>query len=49
MFVHDGPPGREAWLVPVAVGGGRITRWIFVSEGGIYERTAGELRAESRE
>jgi hypothetical protein len=49
MFVHDGPPGREAWLVPVAVGGGRITRWIFVSKGGIYERTAGELRAESRE
>jgi len=49
MFVHDGPPGREVWLVPVAVAGGSVTRWIFVARGGVYERTAGELRGESRE
>jgi hypothetical protein len=36
MFVHDGPPGREAWLVEVEVGGGERRR-MFVSPGGVYE------------
>jgi hypothetical protein len=39
-FVHDGPPGREAWLVESAVGG-RPARWFFVTPAGIYARTAG--------
>lgn len=35
VFVHDGPPGREAWLV---AGGGRR---FFVTRGGVRERPAG--------
>ena len=48
LFVHDGPPGREVWLVRVRRGG-RVTRWLFVAPGGVYERPAGEPRDESRE
>lgn len=39
-FVHDGPPGREVWLVETSRGGRRY-RWLFVSSGGLYERPAG--------
>ncbi len=43
VFVHDGPIGREAWLVE-ALKGGRPTRWIFiVSPSAVYERPAGEM------
>jgi len=41
MFVHDGPPGREAWLVTTFIAGG-AARWIFVTPGFTYERHAGE-------
>jgi hypothetical protein len=41
VFVHDGPPGREAWLVRVS-SPGRGERLIFVSSGTTYERPAGE-------
>jgi hypothetical protein len=41
-LVHDGPPGREAWRVEVAVNN-RITRWLFVTPGGIYERAVGAI------
>ncbi len=40
LFVHDGPVGREVWLVPIA-SGGNVLRWLFVNRGGIYERPAG--------
>jgi hypothetical protein len=43
VYVHDGPPGREAWLIEVTEHG-RPTRWIFVSPGGVYERPAGTHR-----
>jgi len=39
VLVHDGPPGREAWRVEV-LHDNRVVRWIFVTPGGIYERTA---------
>ena len=39
-FVHDGPPGREAWLVESRVGA-RPHRWFFVSQAGVYQRPAG--------
>lgn len=38
MYVHDGPPGREAWMVPVRDGSG-ARRAIFVTAGGWYERS----------
>ncbi len=41
MFVHDGPPGREAWLVTTFIAGS-AARWIFVTSGFTYERRAGE-------
>ena len=41
MFVHDGPPGREAWLVTTQVDS-QPARWIFVTSGFIYERSAHE-------
>ena len=37
MYVHDGPPGREAWLVRIRDRGG-VVRGIFVTPGGTYER-----------
>jgi hypothetical protein len=42
IFVHDGPVGREAWLIEV-VGEGIPRRWIFVTPSFIYERLAGEM------
>ncbi|WP_291299102.1 hypothetical protein [Elioraea sp.] len=39
-FVHDGPPGREAWLVTTERGG-RPARWITVTQGGAAARPAG--------
>jgi hypothetical protein len=48
LFVHDGPPGREAWLVEV-LKQGRPTRWIFVTPAFIYERPAGTLLDEGVE
>lgn len=42
VFVHDGPRGREAWLIEVAEGG-IPRRWIFVTAAFTYERAAGEL------
>ncbi len=40
VFVHDGPPGREAWMVVVSQNG-IPTRWLFLTPGGRYERPAG--------
>lgn len=39
-FVHDGPPGREAWLVETQRAGHRA-RWITVTPGGKSARPAG--------
>jgi hypothetical protein len=39
-YVHDGPPGREAWLIETERGG-RPHRWIFVTAAGAYDRPAG--------
>jgi hypothetical protein len=44
-YVHDGPPGREAWLVETRLGG-RPSRWIFVSAAGCYSRPAGVRHGE---
>jgi len=43
-LVHDGPPGREAWLVVVTVSGAP-SRWLFVSPGGVHERPPSEQQA----
>ncbi|MCU0987205.1 MAG: hypothetical protein MUC89_20065 [Acetobacteraceae bacterium] len=40
LYVHDGPPGREAWLVRTERAG-RPHRWIFVTAGGAHARPAG--------
>jgi hypothetical protein len=37
LYVHDGSPGREAWLVETAALG-RPSRRIFVTASGMYER-----------
>lgn len=39
-FIHDGPPGREAWLVETTKGG-RPARWITITPGGTAARPAG--------
>jgi hypothetical protein len=41
LYVHDGPPGREAWLIEV-LQGHRAIRWVFVTPTFLYERRAGE-------
>jgi hypothetical protein len=44
VFVHDGPIGREAWLIEV-LKDSKPTRWIFIiSPSTVYERQAGEPR-----
>jgi len=43
VFVHDGPIGREAWLVEVSHHGIPV-RWIFVTPSFVYERIAGQIR-----
>jgi len=48
LFVHDGPPGREAWLVAV-LHDKRAVRWIFLNTGGVFERPAGTLRSAEKE
>lgn len=48
LLVHDGPPGREAWRVEVLVGG-KLQRWIFVTPGGIYQRSPGSERSATKE
>lgn len=47
-YVHDGPPGREAWLVEV-LKENRPVRWIFLNAGGAYERPAGSFRSSEKE
>jgi hypothetical protein len=39
-FIHDGPPGRETWMVETSIHA-KPRRWLFVSRAGIYERRAG--------
>ena len=41
-LVHDGPPGREAWLTESRVGD-RAHRWIFTGPGGSYVRSPGTI------
>jgi hypothetical protein len=48
VYVHDGPAGREAWLVEM-LRGGIPSRWIFVTPAFTYERPAGQLRDQGRE
>jgi hypothetical protein len=48
IFVHDGPVGREAWLVST-VRSGKQLRWIFITAGGTYQRQAGTTLDESFE
>ena len=48
VYVHDGPIGREAWMVVVSNKLGP-KRWLFVTESGIYERPAGQVLPESPE
>jgi hypothetical protein len=43
VFVHDGPIGKEAWLVEVSIDD-KPNRWIFVTGELVYERRAGETR-----
>jgi hypothetical protein len=46
VYVHDGPPGREAWMVRLR-DPDRATRVVFVTPGGTYERDpAGAPRAD---
>ena len=44
-FVHDGPPGREAWLIETRRAG-RPARWITVTPGGASPREAGRRIGE---
>lgn len=39
VFVHEGPPGREAWMVEVHVPG-KPQRRLFVTAAGVYEGPA---------
>ena len=48
LFVHDGPPGREAWLVEV-LNENRVVRWIFLSASGAFERPAGVFLSSEKE
>lgn len=41
MLVHDGPPGREAWLVATHIGG-VPARMFFVTPAGTYQRSWGQ-------
>ena len=47
-FVHDGPPGREAWLIEV-LNNNRPVRWIFLNASGAFERPAGTFRSSEKE
>lgn len=48
VYVHDGPAGREAWLVEVLKDDTPI-RWVFVTPAFVYERAAGQLLDETLE
>lgn len=48
IYVHDGPPGREAWRIEVLREGIPV-RWIFVTPAFVYERPAGEPLDENLE
>jgi hypothetical protein len=48
VFVHDGPVGREAWLVIVS-SQSVPTRWLFITPSFEYERPAGTAGNEGRE
>jgi hypothetical protein len=48
VYVHDGAPGREAWLIEV-VRENRPQRWVFVTPAFVYERPAGQTRDPQRE
>jgi hypothetical protein len=48
IFVHDGPIGREAWMVEVVKDGNPI-KWIFVTPSFIYDRPAGKSVDENLE
>lgn len=48
VYVHDGPPGREAWMFEVLREGSPV-RWIFVTAAFVYVRPAGAMRAEDLE
>jgi hypothetical protein len=39
VYVHDGPPGREAWLVETSAHGQPVRR-LFLTASGMYERPA---------
>jgi hypothetical protein len=41
-YVHDGPPGREAWMIAVRKPTG-LERILFVTSGGWYERPVEEV------
>jgi hypothetical protein len=42
MYVHDGPPGREAWMIPVRKHDGTTSK-LFVTASGWYERAEAGL------
>ena len=42
LFVHDGPEGREAWSVTTMLDG-KPHRWVFITPGGTYQRSAGMI------
>jgi len=48
VFVHDGPIGREAWLVVVS-SRAAPARWLFVTPSFVYERPAGTTLEEGKE
>lgn len=45
LLVHDGPPGREVWLVEGRKNGSPY-KWFFVGPGGVYERPVGTFSGE---
>jgi hypothetical protein len=45
VYVHDGPPGREAWMVPVQQPDG-VSKVLFVTAAGWYERSPDELTGQ---
>jgi hypothetical protein len=48
VYVHDGPPGREAWMVGV-LRHGQFVRHVFVTPGSVYERPLADRFDSDRE
>ncbi len=48
VYVHDGPPGREAWLIETTKAG-KPWHWVFVTPAFIYKRKAGQPPDMSKE